>query len=341
MTHASYEPAYPGDGLSAGEGFGLPEYLSVGAVAALLRVAPATLRSWGRRYGIVPAARTGGGHRRYAPDEVARLRTMQALVDAGITPSEAARRVLGGHADSAVDGSPAELTQGGRPRAVPGPKPAGTSGGRSAARGLDRSVVRLDADGTSGQISDLLLRRGAEETWFGVVAPLLQSIGQRGTTDQDGLEVEHVLTEAMIEAIRGYCGFLPTPERRRPVLLACAPGEAHTLPLQILRAVLTERRIGSIVVGNQVPVGALPTAARRIGARMVFIWRQSADAAAPAGSSWSHRVEGGSLTPGSWLVPDGMLAPSVVGGDGWARVALPPNVRWAPDLRSAIRLLTA
>ena len=40
--------------------------LSVAAVARKLGIAPATLRTWDRRYGIGPANHVPGRHRRYS-----------------------------------------------------------------------------------------------------------------------------------------------------------------------------------------------------------------------------------------------------------------------------------
>ena len=47
--------------------------LSVAAVARRLGVAPATLRTWDRRYGLGPSDHTVGRHRKYGPRDVARL----------------------------------------------------------------------------------------------------------------------------------------------------------------------------------------------------------------------------------------------------------------------------
>ncbi|RBL79242.1 transcriptional regulator, partial [Streptomyces cavourensis] len=44
--------------------------LTTGAVARLLGVAPTTLRSWDRRYGIGPASREGGQHRRWTSADI-------------------------------------------------------------------------------------------------------------------------------------------------------------------------------------------------------------------------------------------------------------------------------
>ena len=67
---------------------------SISAAAAQVGVAPATLRTWDRRYGVGPAERTGGGHRRYTTPDIDRVRTMAELISAGASPESAARAVL-------------------------------------------------------------------------------------------------------------------------------------------------------------------------------------------------------------------------------------------------------
>jgi len=62
--------------------------LTVAAVARRLGVAPATLRTWDRRYGLGPSAHSAGAHRRYSSLDVARLDLMRRLVNAGAPPGE-------------------------------------------------------------------------------------------------------------------------------------------------------------------------------------------------------------------------------------------------------------
>ncbi|MCW2615798.1 MAG: transcriptional regulator, MerR family, partial [Frankiales bacterium] len=69
--------------------------LTVAAVAHRLGVAPATLRTWDRRYGLGPGEHAAGAHRRYSPDDVLRLQTMRRLTLEGVPPAEAARVSLG------------------------------------------------------------------------------------------------------------------------------------------------------------------------------------------------------------------------------------------------------
>jgi DNA-binding transcriptional MerR regulator len=68
--------------------------LPVAAVARRLGIAPATLRTWDRRYGIGPVGRINGRHRRYGPADIARLELMQRALLRGASPAEAAEYAL-------------------------------------------------------------------------------------------------------------------------------------------------------------------------------------------------------------------------------------------------------
>ncbi|MEP7766094.1 MerR family transcriptional regulator [Sanguibacter sp. 25GB23B1] len=68
--------------------------LAVAAVARRLGVAPATLRTWDRRYGLGPSGHSAGAHRRYSDDDVARLMVMRRLALDGVAPVDAARSAL-------------------------------------------------------------------------------------------------------------------------------------------------------------------------------------------------------------------------------------------------------
>lgn len=65
--------------------------LSVAAVARRLGVAPSTLRTWDRRYGLGPSSHRAGSHRRYGAADLERLVVMRRLTLDGVQPAEAAR----------------------------------------------------------------------------------------------------------------------------------------------------------------------------------------------------------------------------------------------------------
>ena len=68
------------------------EKLTVAAVARRIGVAPATLRTWDRRYGLGPSEHIEGEHRRYCPSDLAKLTMMRRLIVAGVAPADAAEQ---------------------------------------------------------------------------------------------------------------------------------------------------------------------------------------------------------------------------------------------------------
>ena len=67
----------------------------VWVVARMVRVPPATLRTWEERYGIVQPLRSEGGHRLYSRMDVERLRFVPDRVREGISPGDAHRMLSG------------------------------------------------------------------------------------------------------------------------------------------------------------------------------------------------------------------------------------------------------
>ena len=68
------------------------ELLTVAAVARRIGVAPATLRTWDRRYGLGPSTHEAGEHRRYCPTDLAKLALMRRLITTGVSPADAAEK---------------------------------------------------------------------------------------------------------------------------------------------------------------------------------------------------------------------------------------------------------
>lgn len=76
--------------MSSGSAPNRPVY-SIGAVADMVGVPAATLRTWQERYSIVVPERSAGGHRLYTRDQVEYLRFLAEQVAAGLSPADAHR----------------------------------------------------------------------------------------------------------------------------------------------------------------------------------------------------------------------------------------------------------
>ncbi|MFZ0323914.1 MAG: MerR family transcriptional regulator [Actinomycetes bacterium] len=288
--------------------------LTVAAVARQLGVAPATLRTWARRYGVGPSGHTAGAHRRYTPEDVARLAVMRRLTLQGVGPGEAARAALSAEPSAAASGGRGHH---GAVIAMPDAEPA--------ARGLSRAAAALDSAAAARIVTSHLADHGVVATWDQLLVPVLVGVGDRWQSSGQGVEVEHLLSDVVIGALSAVALNAEEPLNARPVLLACAQDELHTLPVLALAAALGERRVGSRVLGARVPVDALAAAIRRCGPSAVFVWAQAPGAGVRA-----------DLDALPVMRPPYRL---LLAGPGWDVDAVPPGS--APDHGSVTSLEAA
>jgi MerR family transcriptional regulator, light-induced transcriptional regulator len=313
--------------------------LSVAAVARRLGVAPATLRTWDRRYGLGPSQHTAGAHRRYTADDLERLHVMRRLVLAGISPADAARTVQqdNGSTDltrlTGVAGE-VELTDGqidtgdlsGRLGVPGGGRVVPLPGSAPASRGLARAAMSLDASACNQIVSDALERRGVIWTWDNLLVPVMAGIGERWKATGTGIEVEHLLSSSVTASLMQFAHDVRQPINARPVLLACSDNELHALPLHAVAAGLAERRISSRLLGARVPADALAAAIQRTGPAAVLVWSQT-------------RITGdlGQLS----TMPEVRPAPVMLAaGPGW-HGEQPEGVSTVDDLADAINRISA
>ncbi|MEU9302432.1 MerR family transcriptional regulator [Streptomyces sp. NPDC048269] len=300
--------------------------LSTGAVARRLGVSPTTLRSWERRYVIGPAHREDGRHRRWTPQDIARLELMCRLTAQGVPPAEAAR--------AARDDTPATRA-GARPGPVAGrPDSLPLGKVRPECRGLARAAVRLDAPSVEELLATALAEHGLVTAWEEVIVPTLHAVGRKwAAAGERYVEVEHLLSWHVSSALRRIRP-APAPPHPAvpPVLLACVPGEQHSLPIEALAAALGERGLPVRMFGADLPADALRDAVRRTGPRAVVLWSQSRTTADPALARSVAGVEWG--LRGARLHSALLLA-----GPGWGAGAPDPRTARLFGLRSALQVI--
>jgi len=233
------------------------ELLTVAAVARRLGVAPATLRTWDRRYGLGPSTHESGEHRRYCSMDVARLTLMRRLIASGISPCDAAE-VAKNH-----------------------------KGSMKLEKIVDDYVIREDmvaaihkaANALDKKFIEALLRKdlaefGVEQSWSEVIVPLLFLIGNDWEETGKGIEVEHFLTEILKAVLREHVEEIKKPINAHPILLASVGEEMHSLALHALAAALAERKIESYFMGSRTPLDALCTMVTRVAPPAIFLWAQ-------------------------------------------------------------------
>jgi MerR family transcriptional regulator, light-induced transcriptional regulator len=324
--------------------------LTVAAVARRLGVAPATLRTWDRRYGLGPSAHTAGQHRRYDAVDLARLGVMRRLTLDGVTPAEAARVALA--TDVTATGHLATVATTKVPELAPEPSAPSSSAhaditsppddvatnentagagaliplprAATAARGLARAALALDSAAATEIMTQALAERGVVPTWTDVVAPVLVGVGSRWAATGAGVDVEHLLSESVMGSLRTV-EMRAAPINASPILLACVAEDQHSLPLHALAAALSERQVATRVLGPRVPASALVAAVRRLGPAAVFLWAQM------PGYGDRRLFER--------LPAQRPSARIVLGGPGWRGMELPDGIAYVNDLAVAVERL--
>lgn len=275
------------------------EALTVAAVARRLGVAPATLRTWDRRYGLGPTEHAVGEHRRYSALDLARLTLMRKLVISGVSPAEAAQRALAFDGESSAIAISETLS---REVTV---REELVEALLRAARAYDRSFVEE-------LLRSEMLARGITNTWNEVMVPLLILLGDEWAGSGTGIETEHLVSELIKRLLQEGNGNLVSPMNARPVLLACIGEEMHSLPLYALAASLSERNIQTQFLGARTPIEAISAIVKRSAPPAIFLWAQ-------LGKNGDPAVLG--------QLPSIRPAPRIIlGGPGWVKEIEKPAV---------------
>lgn len=292
--------------------------LSVAAVARRLGVAPATLRTWDRRYGLGPSGHMTGRHRKYGPLDVARLELMQRALLRGASSAEAARFALD---------SKSSMTHGEVPLAPSGGRGLKLPGASRLARGLGRAAVAMDSIAVQGMLADSLASDGVISTWNEVVRPVLTAVAARWQLSGAGVEVEHLLNECVLAAFVRATPLVTLGRNHRPVLLACMPEERHNLPLYPLAAELAHRGVVARQLGAALPMDALAAAVRRTAPSAVVLWAQLPRYADPGVISALPRTR--------------QQVRLFVAGPGWRRGVVTAPAERVEDLATAVAAVEA
>ena len=241
---------------------GLPR-LTVAAVARRLGIAPGTLRTWDRRYGLGPTEHFVGEHRRYSKEDLARLLYMHKLVISGVSPADAAKLAVS-HAGSIDEKELAEVS------AVD----------ENLVASLFRTAQVLDRRGVEDQLRLQIDRHGVGLTWINVLVPLLCSIGEEWERTGSGIAAEHMVTD-VIKKVFAEKTDVAQPRNEVPVLLACVGEEMHSLAISALAAALAEESIQVQFLGARTPVEAIAEVIRRSAPPAIFLWAQLPENASP------------------------------------------------------------
>ncbi|MGA8977873.1 MAG: MerR family transcriptional regulator [Pedococcus sp.] len=274
---------------------------AVGSVSERLGVAPATLRTWDRRYAIGPSQRTEGGHRRYTEEDIRRVRVMARFTARGVPAQSAARVALSMDSDRLL------IETGQENDLAP---PLDHDDGTISA--VYSAALSLDPGALSRIYQRTLRERDLVSAWNDVFVPALRNIGEQWGQGSLGVESEHLATEVLVTELRAVIRGNRPRSANADVILASADEEQHYLPLLALEAELARQGLGAVSLGARVPTTALSDVLTSRHPSRLFLWASLAREADEA----------------LWTVLAGVHWPLtvVLGGPGWP-ADLPPAGR--------------
>jgi MerR family transcriptional regulator, light-induced transcriptional regulator len=226
-------------------------HLRIGELSRRVRVSPALLRAWERRYGLLDPARTDGGLRLYGPEDERRVRDMQAGLRRGLSAAEAAREAVSG------SGGPSET-------------------------GLNSAPLAAALDAMDAEEAHLLLDRmfatfTLETVLSEVILPYLHELGERWSRDEASVTQEHFASNLLRGRLMSLARNWGTGGGPLAVL-ACPPGEQHDLPLVAFGLALRGRGWRIAFLGADTPAGSMADAAGMLDPALVVVSAVSSEA---------------------------------------------------------------
>lgn len=274
--------------------------LPISVVAEQTGLTATTLRVWQRRYGLGASQSSRGGHRRYSPGDISRLRAAKQLIEQGVPTAEAARIVLAA-AEHGLE--------------LPAPN-------HPTAHHLAAAALELDGPGCRAVLRGHLAGHGVDHTWQFVLRPVLAAIGAQWSELPHGIAVEHLLSH-VAAGVLGEATEGPDDAARLQavpaVLLACVPEEQHDLPLVALAAALSHRGVSAALLGASTPTDTVAEAVHRMRPPVVMVLALLPELADPG-------------------VFEGLpvITTVLAAGPGWTDRPLPAGIRRVDDLSDAL-----
>lgn len=222
--------------------------MSIAAVERDCGLPKDTLRVWERRYGFPTPLRDGNDERLYPADQVATLRMLRRLVDAGHRPGKVVGR------------SDEELTVLLRQVGVPAPQIIGAE-----AQQVLNLLRAYDAIGLREFLNAIVLRVGLSAFAAEIGPGLALAVGAAWSRGELEIHQEHLFTEQFTTVLRSAINAAQgagLPRSRPRVLFGTFPQEPHALGLLMAEAMFTLEGCLGISLGVQTPIPEIAAAAR-------------------------------------------------------------------------------
>ncbi len=227
-------------------------------------IAADTLRVWERRYGVPMPQRTRGGHRLYSQRDVQMVKWLMARRAEGLSISRAVKQwnvLIAGGQDPLAETAARERAS----------SQAALADARQAWLAACRDFNEVEAESALDRAFALAT---VETVATEVVLRGLREVGGGWQSGKLTVQQEHFTSVLAMRCFHDLIAAAPIPDRSTTIVLACPPGELHSLPLLYLNLMLRRRGWKAVFLGADVPVDHLEDATRKTNAALVVMGAQ-------------------------------------------------------------------
>lgn len=231
-----------------------------------------TLRAWERRYGLPQPQRTPGGHRLYSQHDIYLVKWLVARQSEGLSISRAVKRwnelAASGEDPLAEVRTPAD-------RRFPG----SLTGLEAMREEWLASCLAFNEAGAEYQLSQAFALYTPETVITEIILRGLHEVGKRWQQKQATVQQEHFVSGLAMRRLDALIAAAPAPVHPGTIVLACPPGELHSLPLLYLNVLLRRRGRNVVFLGADVPMEHLEETTKTVNAALVVMSAQRLAAA--------------------------------------------------------------
>lgn len=209
-------------------------------------IAPATLRAWERRYGVLSPGRSEGGYRLYSERDITTLRWLKSQVDAGVSISRAVALLEIRH----QAGEEPELELDRKAVALPADNIRATD---AIAEDLLAALLVFQETAGEAILGEAFALYPVETVAEEVITPTLIEIGERWHRGEATVVQEHFATAFLRRRLTALFHAYQQPRVGPLAITGSAPSEWHDVGILLVSLMLRRAGWRVIYLGQNVP----------------------------------------------------------------------------------------
>jgi methanogenic corrinoid protein MtbC1 len=248
-----------------------------------------TIRAWERRYGLPEPERTAGRHRLYSQRDIEMIKWLMARQDEGLSISRAVnlwRSIEAEGRDPLQD----EAYQAAPQTAAPALEISVGAALDEIRQSWVDACLNFDEARADATLAHAFALYPVEVACTEILQKGISEIGQQWFFGKASVQQEHFASALAIRKIDTMISASPVPFQNEKVVVACPPGEDHTVPALLITLFLRQRGWPVIYLGANVPISELNETIKHLKPSLLVMPAQQLHTAASL-SEVANKVE--------------------------------------------------